>query len=137
MVDRHLVRAERLLAEEDFGAALAEMDEIIALREKHDLVLADKFHFKYAEVAFAAGLTRAAIDSLNDYLTAAGRSGEFYRQALELLDKTELADTARLKRQGGGPGKPGCSTGWSLSGSRRGSSGWARSAQKRRTTSSR
>ena len=53
MVDRHLVRAERLLAGEDFGAALAEMDAIVALQEKHDLQLPDEFDFKYAEVAFA------------------------------------------------------------------------------------
>ena len=94
MIDRHLVRAERLLAGEDFGAALAEMDAIIALQEKHDLALPDEFDFKYAEVAFAAGRTGAAIDSLNDYLLAAGRSGEFYQQALELLDKAELATDA-------------------------------------------
>ena len=48
MVDRHLVRAERLLAGEDFGAALAEMDVINALQEKHDLNLSDEFDFKYA-----------------------------------------------------------------------------------------
>ena len=94
MVDRHLVRAERLLAGEDFGAALAEMDAIIALQKKHDLALPDEFGFKYAEVALAAGRAGAAIDSLNDYLLAAGRSGEFYRQALELLDKAELATAA-------------------------------------------
>ena len=94
MVDRHLVRAERLLAGEDFGAALAEMDAIIALQEKHDLELPDEFDFKYAEVAFAAGRTEAAINSLNDYLLAAGRSDEFYRPALELLDKAELATAA-------------------------------------------
>ena len=94
MVDRHLVRAERLIAGEDFGSALAEMDAIVALQEKHDLQLPDEFDFKYSEVAFAAGRTKAAIDSLNDYLLAAGRSGEFYRQALELLDKAELAAAA-------------------------------------------
>ena len=94
MVDRHLVRAERLLAGEDFGAALAEMAAMIALQEKHELELPDEFDFKYAEVAFAAGRTGAAIDSLNDYSMEAGRSGEFYRQALGLLDKAELAMAA-------------------------------------------
>ena len=91
MVDRHLIRAERLLSGDEFGAALAEMDTIIALREKHDLEVPGDFDFKYAEVAFAAGRAAAAIASLNDYLLAAGRSGEFYRQALELLDKAEEA----------------------------------------------
>ena len=94
MVDRHLIRAERLLSGDEFGAALAEMDTIIALREKHDLEVPGDFDFEYAEVAFAAGRAAAAIASLNDYLLAAGRSGEFYRQALELLDKAEEAKAA-------------------------------------------
>ena len=94
MVDRHLIRAERLLSGDESGAALAEMDTIIALREKHDLEVPGDFDFKYAEVAFAAGRAAAAIASLNDYLLAAGRSGEFYRQALELLDKAEEAKAA-------------------------------------------
>ena len=91
LVDRHLVRVDRLLADDDYGAALTVMDEIIALQRQHDLVLPEKFHFQYAEVAFGAGLTEAAIASLNDYLVAAGRSGDFYRQALELLDTAEEA----------------------------------------------
>ena len=132
MVDRHLVRAERLLAGEDFGAALAEMDAIIALQEKHDLALPDEFDFKYAEVAFAAGRTGAAIDSLNDYLLAAGRSGEFYQQLWNCWTRPNWRRT-RLgqlpKRQGGSPGKCGCSTGWSSSGLRLGNSGWARRAR--------
>ena len=91
IVDRHFVRPERLLAGKEFGAALAEMDAIILLQGKHDLELPEDFDFKYAEVAIAEGRTGAAIDSLNDYLLAVGRSGEFYRQALELLDEAERA----------------------------------------------
>ena len=79
MVDRHLVRAMRLLTGEDSEAVLAALDAIVALQGKHDLELPDEFDFKYAEAAFAAGRTRAAIDSLNDYLMGAGRSGELYR----------------------------------------------------------
>ena len=36
-VDRHLVRVDRLLADDDYGAALAVMDEIVALQRQHDL----------------------------------------------------------------------------------------------------
>ena len=88
-VDRLLVRAERLLAEENHGAAHRVMRDIIALRDQHDLALDNEFHFRYAEVAFAAGRTEAAIASLNDYLVSAGRDGELYREALELLDSAE------------------------------------------------
>ena len=90
LLDRHLVRAERLLAEDDPGAALEEMNEILALQDEHGLVLEDDFSFRYARIAFAAGRTEMAIASLNEYLVIAGRAGEFYREALELLDTAEV-----------------------------------------------
>ena len=89
MVDRHLVRAERLMAEEDYGAALEAMDQIVALQGEHNLTLPDAFHFKYAQVAFSAGSIKVALESVNQYLAEAGRDGEFYREALELLDEAE------------------------------------------------
>lgn len=100
-VDRHLVRAQRLLSEDRPWAALAEMDKIVALQKEHDLTLPREFHFKYARVAFAAGRTETAIDSLNKYLVVAGREGEFYQEALELLDSAEekfRRDEAQRKR---------------------------------------
>ena len=95
MVDRHLVRVDRLLAADDPGAALEAMNEIRALQEEHDLELGSDFPFRYARVAFAAGRTETAIASLNEYLVAAGRDGEFYREALQLLDSAEV----RLARE--------------------------------------
>ena len=95
MADRHLVRAERLLAAEDPEAALEVMNEVLALEREHGLALANAFRFRYAQMAFAAGRTETAIASLNEYLRAAGTAGEFYREALELLDSGEL----RLSRE--------------------------------------
>ena len=95
LVDRQLLRVERLLAAGDPAAALEAMNEILALQEEHDLLLPDDFHFQYAQVAYAAGRTQTTIASLNEYLVAAGREGEFYREALELLDSAE----ARLERE--------------------------------------
>lgn len=95
MVDRHLVRMERLLASDDFGAAFATMNKILALQEEHSLVLEDDFYFHYARVAFAAARTETAIASLNEYLVTTARAGEFYREALELLDAAEV----RLERE--------------------------------------
>ena len=95
MVDRHLVRVDRLLAADDPAAALEAMNEILALQEEHDLELGNDFPFRYARVAFAAGRTETAIASLNQYLVAAGRETEFYREALELLDSAEV----RLARE--------------------------------------
>ena len=74
------------------------MNEILALRDEHDLASEDAFHFQYARVAFAAGRTETAIASLNEYLLAAGQGGEFYRDALELLDAAEV--TLRRAEEG-------------------------------------
>ena len=75
LVDRHLVRAERLLGGDDPEAALEAMNEILALQDEHALVLEDDFYFQYARVAFAAGRTERAIASLNEYLVTAGAGG--------------------------------------------------------------
>ena len=46
MVDRNLIRTRRLLAAEDFGTALAELDANITIPEKHDREAPDGFRFK-------------------------------------------------------------------------------------------
>ena len=94
MMDRYLVRVEWLIAGNDYETALDTMNEIVAFQREHDLTLPEDFHFKYAQVALGAGSSEAAIDSVTRYLVAAGREGEFYREALELLDKAEAAKAA-------------------------------------------
>ena len=91
LIDRRLVRVDRLLARDDHRAAHDMMNEVLALQREHALELPAEFHFKYAQVALASGLPETAVESLNDYLLAAGREGEFYREALELLDAAEEA----------------------------------------------
>ena len=94
MADRYLLQAERFLAEGDHVAALDAMNEVIVLQSEHNLTLPDEFDFKYAQVALSVGLNDAAIDSATRYLVAAGREGEFYREALELLDEADAATRA-------------------------------------------
>ena len=101
LIDRRLVRLDRLLARDDHRAAHDVMNEVIALQREHEVALPAEFHFKYAQVALATGLPETAITSLNAYLSAAGREGEFYRDALELLDSAEEAvrrDRAETER---------------------------------------
>ena len=93
LVDRRLLRVERLLAAANHQAAHDVMNEIIALEREHDVALPAEFPFRFAQVAFAAGLAETAVEHVNEYLLAAGRDGEFYREALELLDSAE--DTVR------------------------------------------
>ena len=89
LVDRYLLRADRLMEAEDPTGALEVMGEIVALQKEHGLTLPEEFHFKYAKVTLSAGLVQDAIDAVNKYLLGAGREGEFYREALELLDEAE------------------------------------------------
>ena len=93
MMDRHLLQAEQMMAEEDHQAALDQMNQVVALQIEHDLALPDAFHFRYAQAAFLAGSISNALESVNRYLAAAGTDGEFYREALELLIEVEPIQT--------------------------------------------
>ena len=53
---------------------------------------------KYAQVALGAGWSAAALESVIKYLATAGRDGEFYREALELMNKAQ-AEVEELKEQ--------------------------------------
>ena len=126
VADRYLLRAARLMVENDHAAALDVMNEIVALQSEHNLDLPDEFHFKYARVALSAGLNKAAIDSVNEYLAAAGEEDEFYLEALELLDEAnqELLDEANeglpeMVEIPGGRFRMGCVSGKSCDGDER------------------
>ena len=89
MVDKHLIEADQLHAKEDYAGAFKVMEKIIALQKEHNLTLPDEFHFKYAQVALSADSTRIAFESVNKYLSATGREGVFYKEALALLLEAE------------------------------------------------
>ena len=89
MVDKYLLEAKMLSEEKNHKGALEAMDRIVALQKEHGLMLPESFSFQYAQTALAAGAVQAAIDSANRYLSAAGREGKHYREALELLVKAE------------------------------------------------
>ena len=100
LVDRDLVRAERFLADDDPGAALEAMNEILARQEKHDLVLGDDFRFQYAQIAFGAGQTGTAIAALNEYLVTAGRGGRVLSRG---AGATRFRGSEVTARRGGPP----------------------------------
>ena len=89
MVDKHLIQADQLHAKEDYAGALKVMEKIIALQKEHNLTLSDEFHFKYARVALSADSIKTAFEAVNKYLSATGREGQFYREALALLLEAE------------------------------------------------
>ena len=89
MVDKHLIEADQLHLKEDYVGAFNVMEKIIALQKEHNLTLPDEFHFKYARVALSADSIKIAFESVNKYLSATGREGEFYKEALALLIEAE------------------------------------------------
>ena len=86
-MDRYMVQADRQIRNEQYAAALRTLDLIVELREAHDLVLPESFWMKRGEVALGAGDYTEAMASVTRYLEIAGRAGERYTEALELLDQ--------------------------------------------------
>ena len=101
MADRYLVEAEALIAKKRPEKALELMDKIVALQQEHNFTLPDVFHYKYAQMALSAGSLAAAIDAANKYLGTAGKDGEFYREALELLIQAEQPGPEMVEIPGG------------------------------------
>ena len=89
MVDKYMIHTEQLYAAENYAGAFKEMEKIIGLQKEHSFTLPDEFHFKYARVAFLADSIKIALDSVNKYLSATGKEGKFYKEALALLLKAE------------------------------------------------
>ena len=65
------------------------MDEALGLGAEHELELPPNLRFEHARVSFAVGLLETAKASVTEYLTAAGREGEFYADALALLENVD------------------------------------------------
>ena len=89
MVDKHLILAEELFEKKDYAGAFKEMEKIVALQKEHNLTLPDAFLFKYAKFALKAGEPQTTLDAVNKYLVAVGKKGEFYKEALALLNEAE------------------------------------------------
>ncbi len=92
--DRFLLQAESAIEQQDFERAKTTMDRILELQAEHDLELPEQFSFRYAQVLERLGLYDEAMETVTGYLTQAGRDGDFYREALELLNAAEAARAA-------------------------------------------
>ncbi|MCY3678942.1 MAG: SUMF1/EgtB/PvdO family nonheme iron enzyme [Gemmatimonadetes bacterium] len=98
--DALLVRAERLLDDDRPYAAFGVLQEILDLRDQHDLVLDEGFLITYARVAMQTGRPETALAAVDEYLLAVGREGAFYRTALELrLEATETIAGEKAERE--------------------------------------
>ena len=97
--DLYLLRAEQAIGESDPARALVELDKILLLEKEHELDLPDEFHFRYAQAADWAGMPEEALDAVVKYLTGAGREGQHYADALELMNKVQDAIEGRKESQ--------------------------------------
>ena len=98
-VDRLLVRAEWQAEEGEHGAAFATLNEVLSLVEEHGLATPDAFWFRHAQAASTAGEHARAVESATRYVTTAGRAGEHYRAALELLEASDREVQALRERE--------------------------------------
>ena len=89
--DSYLLRAEQAIGEGDQARTRAEIDKINLLEKEHELDLPDEFHFRYAKATDSAGMPEQAHEAVVNYLTAAGRDGRHYVEALELMNKVQDA----------------------------------------------
>lgn len=96
--DRLLVQAEREIGDDDMVAAIATLEQILALSQHHQFDLPSQFWFRFASAALAAENYDRAIEGVTQYLQMEGREGEHYREALELLDSAELAQRRTRER---------------------------------------
>ena len=87
MADAYLLQVERAIRDADLPRAQAAIKNIRSLQEQHELDLADEFHFRYAKAAGSIDMPEQALESVVTYLAAAGREGQHYVEALELMNK--------------------------------------------------
>ena len=106
LADSYLLRVEQAIGEGDHNRARAEIDKINLLEKENELDLPDEFHFRYAKAATASGLPDEALDAVVKYLTAAGREGRHYVEALELMNKAQDAIEARKEPEVASTGEP-------------------------------
>ena len=95
MADKHLIHAEQLIKKRDYVSAFKVMKKVVALQKAHNLTLPNEFFFEYAQVAlkvFEPQTARDAVKQYLVYLAIAGNKGQFYKEALALLNKAEQAE---------------------------------------------
>ena len=61
--------------------------------------LPGEFHFLYGKSLFKTGSYEHALSSLTNYLTLAGRDGEFYEKAITLVVKAENKQKEEIRRR--------------------------------------
>ena len=95
IADAYLSGAEQAILEDDLVRAKNAIQGIRALQEQHELDLPDAFHFRYANASASVDLPDQALESVVKYLAEAGREGQHYVEALELMNRAQVAVSCR------------------------------------------
>lgn len=80
-VDRIINSATENIVAERWDDAVKDFEEVLKLGVK----LPDKIYYHYGNVLFKAGNYEKSLTILNTYIKLAGRNGEFYQKALDLI----------------------------------------------------
>ena len=102
----HLLRAEQAIRDGDKDRARAEIDKITLLQKELELDLVEEFHFRLAKAAGMVDLSEQALESVTKYLTATGREGQHYVEALELMNLVQDEIAGRKAPQVASTGQP-------------------------------
>ena len=97
-IDRLLVQAERETREGNHWSAVYTLERVLGLYEENDMDIPPAFWFRQATTFGRAGLHERAVAAATRYLQEAGRDGEHYQHALEVLDAAE-ASLAQARRE--------------------------------------
>ena len=95
IADAKLWDAEQSIQEGDLDRARTALQDIRALQEQHELDLPDGFHFRYAKAANSVEMHEQALKSVMKYLAVSGREGRHYVEALELMNRAQIAVNCR------------------------------------------
>ena len=96
-MDLYLLEARKAVEQQDFDGARKALERLYSLGMMPGLAHAEAFYFQIAQVARRAGYQTRAVQFATRYLETAGREGEHYSDALELLAVAQ-AETFRADR---------------------------------------
>ncbi len=89
-VDRLLVQAEREIEDGEHWCAVFTLERVLDVHKEHGLKIPTEFWFRQAGVFQSAGPHERAVEASTRYLREAGREGEHYPAALQILDAAEV-----------------------------------------------
>ena len=104
--DAYLLQAEQAIRDGNPTRALAAINNILDLQNEYELDVLDDFHFRYAKAADSVDLPEQALEAVVRYLATAGRDGEYYVEALELMNTVQDEIEGREDAQVSSPGQP-------------------------------